>query len=361
MDIGGVQKVIIDITENLTDIKFDLIVFGEESGYYEKEFLEYGGKIFRIIDYSGNNIIRKILEPIIKKFRIFRKTNEIIRNNGPYAAIHSHNQFRGVFTNLAALFNGVKVRVTHSHNDKPPFKLSRFKRFLYSIYRVIIIKVSNVFLACSEGSAKYLFGKERNVEIVLNGTNLKRFDINKYESSYDNKYGFINVGRYNIQKNHLFLLDIFSNILKNKPEAKLILIGHGEDEQLVIDRISKIDLKGHVIMLPATSDVPYYLSKTPYMILPSLYEGFPNVQIEAQVMGVECFLSDTITRDSNLGLSTYIDLNSSPENWSNIIIKHIEKADISIKKKISDQERNRIDVLKICSRYKEIYKGKLRT
>lgn len=359
LNIGGVQKDIIDITENVSDCHFDVVVFFKEKGYFEKRFIELGGTVFRITEYEGNNRLRKFLELFFKKFRIFFKTYKILKKYGPYDAIHSHNKFRSGFTNAAAFFAGVKIRISHGHIDKPPEKYSLFKEFLFVFYRILTLIFSNVRLACSEKAAKYLFWKAKRAEIVLNGADLKKFDIDKYPYEYKEFTQYIHVGRYVVQKNQLFLLDIFANILKQQSESHLSLIGYGADESMIIERISKPDLAGKVDMYPPDSDVPKMLSESNFMIFPSLYEGFPNVQIEAQVMGVKCFVSDTVTTESDLGLSTYISLDKSPAEWADIIVEEMKNHDFSSRPQISQTQLDRVDIVKICRRYRDIYEGNL--
>ena len=358
MDIGGVQKDIIDYAESMPDYHFDVVVFSSEEGRLEKRFRELGGNIYRIIEYSGDNRLRKFLELFTKKFRIFFKTYQVLKKHGPYNVIHSNNQFRSALTNSAAFFAGVKIRIVHSHIDRPPYNYGLVKKTLLNAYRVILLIFSNVRLACSEGSAQYLYWNTKRSEIIFNGTDLDKFNIDKYEYKSNGLANFIHVGRYNSQKNQIFLLEVFSYILKRKPECRLKLIGHGEDERLIRERIMETDLKGSVEMFPPDSNVPELFAGSEFMIFPSTFEGFPNVQIEAQIMGVKCFVSDSFTHESDLGLSTYISLDKNPYEWADIILEKIKNHNYSSRTKITKEQKNRIDVNVLAKRYVEIYNGK---
>lgn len=358
LHIGGVQKDIIDIAENLRECHFDVVVISKDVGHLEKRFKELGGTVFRITEYEGNNRLRKAAELFIKKGRLFIRTYQILKRNGPYDAIHSHNQFRSGFTNAAAFFAGVKVRIAHSHNDKPPQKINLIKRILFHFYRIQVLLFSNVRLACSKGAARFLFYDEKRVEIILNGTDMKKFDMERYQYIPDRNCHFIHVGRYQGQKNQLFLLEVFACLLAYEPSCELVLVGFGKDEDKIVKRVNQKDLNGKVKMLPPDSDVPELLAKSEFMIFPSLYEGFPNVHIEAQVMGVECFVSDTVTKESDLGLSTYISLQKTPEEWAKIILEQIRKHDYTSRKRVEKLQKDRVDISLICKRYLEIYDSK---
>ena len=56
---GGVQAVIMDICRNMPETQFDILLFTNESRYYDDEFKKLGGKIFRIPNYEGNNKYKK--------------------------------------------------------------------------------------------------------------------------------------------------------------------------------------------------------------------------------------------------------------------------------------------------------------
>ena len=68
--------------------------------------------------------------------------------------------------------------------------------------------------------------------------------------------------------------------------------------------------------------MPYLLSQSDYMLIPSLREGLPNVALEAQAMGVPCFLADTITEATDCGLCTFLSLQIGPAAWSQEIMKY---------------------------------------
>ena len=86
-----------------------------------------------------------------------------------------------------------------------------------------------------------------------------------------------------------------------------------------------------IIILPFSiicrNNVNEYFMAFDKLIFPSLFEGMPNVIIEAEASGLPCYISNTITKEANItGLVKYIDLNKSAEEWASIILnKKIEK------------------------------------
>ncbi len=126
------------------------------------------------------------------------------------------------------------------------------------------------------------------------------------------------VGRFSTQKNHLFLLDIFSEILKTRPDCVLLLVGSGELETACRERVAELGMESSVVFAGVRSDVPGLMSAMDLMIFPSLYEGMPNVIIEAQATGLKCLISDTITPE--VGVTDLVfreSLKNDSTQWAN--------------------------------------------
>ena len=130
------------------------------------------------------------------------------------------------------------------------------------------------------------------------------------------------IGRFNQQKNHTFLIDVFYELWKKKPEARLVLVGKGELEESVRKKVRDMSLEPFVVFTGVRQDVPNLMSAFDVFLFPSLYEGMPNTVIEAQATGLRCILSDTITREAKLSEDvTYISLKESTVVWSEELLK----------------------------------------
>lgn len=68
------------------------------------------------------------------------------------------------------------------------------------------------------------------------------------------------IGRFNYQKNHEFLLDIFSSIQSKRKDAVLLLVGDGEKKEEIISKIDRLGLTQNVILTGICSDIPRLLS-----------------------------------------------------------------------------------------------------
>ncbi len=106
------------------------------------------------------------------------------------------------------------------------------------------------------------------------------------------------VGRFNGQKNHRFLLEVFRALLEPEPRARLLLVGDGYLENDV--RALAAPLGDRVLFTGAVPNPQTYLSAMDVMALPSLFEGFPTVLLEWQCAGLPALVSARVTDEAAL-------------------------------------------------------------
>ena len=129
------------------------------------------------------------------------------------------------------------------------------------------------------------------------------------------------VGRFNVQKNHNRLLDIFAEIAKAIPDTRLALIGTGELEQAMKEKARVMGLQDKTLFLGQMADVSEWYQVMDCFVLPSLFEGLPVVGIEAQAAGLPCFFSDRITDEVLLSPEVRrIPLGADDAEWAREII-----------------------------------------
>jgi glycosyltransferase involved in cell wall biosynthesis len=162
------------------------------------------------------------------------------------------------------------------------------------------------------------------VHLLHNGVDLNIFCYDtksrreiRREFSLDDKLVVGHVGRFQKQKNHRFLLEVFAKIRKQREGAVLILVGTGDLESEIRERINEMGLTDAVIFTGVRFDIPQLLSAMDVLVFPSFHEGMPNTVIEAQATGLPCVIADTITKEADItGLVQYLSLEQSPEDWA---------------------------------------------
>lgn len=92
------------------------------------------------------------------------------------------------------------------------------------------------------------------------------------------------VGAGSPAKNYPFIFDLFEEVLRRDSSAKLLLVGCSAESQdgLIGKEIAKRGFDDKVILTGSVDDPEKYLSAIDVFVLPSLFEGFPIVLVEAQ-------------------------------------------------------------------------------
>ena len=129
------------------------------------------------------------------------------------------------------------------------------------------------------------------------------------------------VGRFNPQKNHPFLLDIFAALLKKEPDAVLLLAGGGEGMPKIQAKAQELGIAERVRFLGVRSDVADLMQAMDVFVFPSLYEGLGIALVEAQAAGLPCVVSDTIPHEAYLtDLVDSEKLSAPEEKWAEKIL-----------------------------------------
>lgn len=327
MNCGGAETFLMKLYRKMNKnlYQMDFCVNIKEEGFYDKEILDFGGRIYHIPSKSEN----------LREFK--KRLTEIIRNNNYEYVLRITSNTMGFMDLKIAKKAGAKVCAARSSNSNDAEGL--IAKIVHIIGKLFYEKYVDVKIAPSELAAIYTFGENeynnKHVCILKNAVNLDQYKYSDVDRKAirdelgisDNDFVCGHIGRFSKQKNHKYLIEIFNSLLKKNPNAKLILVGTGELEQDVIKQCENFRIEDNVYFLGVRSDVPAILSAMDVFVFPSLYEGMPNTVIEAQATGLPCVISDTITKQANvLGTVKYISLNSAVDIWvQEILSKNKER------------------------------------
>lgn len=217
-----------------------------------------------------------------------------------------------------AAVGGVQTRIVHSHNTTCQHIV------LDKVARPLMRKLANVRLACGTDAGKWLFGNN-TFTIIPNGKNIcdYSFDNNARKMAREllaipqSAVAIGHVGRFNEQKNHAKLLEVFQELHNRSSNYKLVLIGDGGLLSETRELARKLGISSSVLFLGRRTDVPFLLNALDCMIFPSRYEGFPNVVLEWQINGLPCVVSDSVTRECAITpLVHFSSLSESSSVWA---------------------------------------------
>lgn len=351
-NMGGVETMVMNIYKNIdfNKLKFDFIVNGAEIGYYEDQLNLKCSKIFHIAKRS-DSLIRHF-------FDIY-----CIVKNGNYCVVHYHaeNSFLAFTDLLICKLAGAKELIVHSHNtmDYRGGFIAKLSKF----FQKPLYYLASQRLSCGEEAANWLYGTTTNVQIVPLPVDCKKYLYSKQKHDFfKNEYNFTDfkiythIGSFSKVKNQLFLLDIFNEIFKINNKSILLLIGGGNDEDLIKNKILDLNLQNNVFLLGVIDDVSNKLIMSDAFIFPSLFEGFPTVLLEAQAAGLPCFVSDTITDKIKLTDSVYfLSISKTPKEWAEFIVNNCNSSEKS-RQFANSVISNKYDINKIVDEFYNIYK-----
>lgn len=260
MNGGGVEAVVMNYYRHIdrSKVQFDFLIDSDSSLVPREEIESLGGRVFEIPPYQH------VIEYQRELQRLFREEG--------WKIVHSHINALSVFPLRAAKKAGVPVRIAHSHSTSGKGEYA--KNALKAVLKTQSNRYPTHRFACSKFAGEWLFGDAAEFEVVYNAIDLDRFRFNaeaRAQARADlglagNQFAIGHVGRFTAQKNHAFLVDVFTEVAKRRDDAVLCLVG-----------------------------------------------------VEAQVSGLPCLLSDAITREVDVtGECKFLPIDN-PTVWANEI------------------------------------------
>ena len=142
-----------------------------------------------------------------------------------------------------------------------------------------------------------------------------------------NKFALLFAGRLDPQKNPLFLLEIFNQVLNEIPDSVLFIAGDGIMMKDCREKATGMGIEGSVVFLGNRTDVNELMQAADVFVLPSLFEGLGIVLIEAQAAGLPCFTSkDVVPAGVDItGLVDFISPESGAQIWAQEIVSAYKK------------------------------------
>ena len=361
---GGIQAVQVNLLEHmdLKTLDFHIIVSEDETDLFDERLEALGVRRTVSLKEHYDSPGRRVFANILAMRAVIK--------NGKYDIVH-FNVCHGV--ELAYVFWAwlyrVPVRIIHCrNNDIGAGGRSRSLKILcHKIGSVLFRNCGNVKLANSDLAAVWLFGRRQyaggKVRILRNGIDAERYAYDevlrrkmRMENGLDGRFVVGHIGHFNYQKNHEFLLQIFTFILKKNPSAVLLLVGSGERKEDIRKKAEELGIEKDIVFYGVTEDVPAVLNMMDVFVFPSRFEGFGNVLIEAQASGLKCFASEGVIPESvkitdNL---EWISLNTAPDIWAEEILK--VSGDCSRKSCVRNVTEAGYDITNMAEELEKIYR-----
>lgn len=288
MNYGGVETVIMNYYRRIdkTKYQFDFFVLEGSQIPQREEIESMGGRVYVVPRYS-------------KPWTYCKKVYEIFEQNH-YQIVHSNMNTLSVFPLCMAKKAGIPVRIAHNHSTAA--KGEGKKNIAKYLLRPLVKMYATDYLACSRMAGEWMFGKKTvakgRVHIINNAIEIEDFRFNREKRiEIREKYGISDkeiligcIGRLCFQKNQEFLIKVLEKL--GDSTIKLMFVGDGEDKRQLVEETKQLGIERQVIIVPGCSDAKNYYSAFDIFAMPSRYEGWGMVAVEAQVNELSCVLSD---------------------------------------------------------------------
>lgn len=324
MNLGGAENLIMNIYRNIDRslVQFDFVENSEEEGYFEKEIISLGGKIYHCPHYTGKNHF------------VYRKwwNDFFVKHAKEYKAVHGH------IGSTAAIYLSIAKKhylytIAHSHNTHH----NSLKGVIYRIISYPTRWIADYFFACSIEAGIDRFGlrvvrNKKKYSILRNAIDTERFMFDpiireqmRKQLNISNKKVLGHIGRFVKQKNQTLIVDIFKALKDKDSSYMLLMIGTGYLRNGIIEKIHTLGLEKDAIIMEPTEEIEKYYQAMDFFVFPSLYEGLGMVMLEAQCSGLRCVASDMVSHECVVTKNQveFLPLSTSSEQWADHIVKRI--------------------------------------
>lgn len=330
-NLGGAESRIMELYRCIdrNQVQFDFLIHTREDGHYSEEIRSLGGHIYSL-----------------PRFKIF--------NMAEYRkAIHTffkeHTEFsvvQGHMTSTAAIYLPM-AKQEYGRRSMPLITAAHarsagvdkgLKGLATRILRLPLKNRADYLFTCSKEAGIAVYGaravREGRVWTIPNAIDAQRFSFQqkvrdeiRSELGIQDKFVIGHVGRFGFMKNHTYLVDVFAKICETRKDAVLVLIGQGELEETIREKIKSLGLEDRAYFLGNRYDVEKYYQAFDYFVFPSTFEGLPGSVAEAQAAGLHCLVSDKVTREVALtDLVAYRSIEEDPGLWAEEILGNAQAA-----------------------------------
>lgn len=327
---GGAERWLVDLCPagKPANLEMDIATVFPEVGLFGRRARELGIRVYHC--EGGTN-----------PFRFVSNLRRLLREHGPYDAVHCHLHAFSGFVLLGAWLEGVPARVAHSHNVVGNASRSLARRAYIALARILIRQFATAGMGPSVDSTADLFGErwtnDRRWRVMRCGISLEPFrtpapsSVNKAAFGIpDDALVFGTIGRLTQEKNSEFLVEVLAAALTLNPATYLLMVGEGPLRETLERRAQDGGFSDRLKLAGTRTDVADVLRGAVDVFLfpspppPRGNEALPIAVVEAQAAGLPVVISDGVTKEAIVipELVTQISADSGPEAWAATAISH---------------------------------------
>lgn len=331
LNMGGAETLVKNYALLLNKSKFNVTVLCYEhyDSPYEDILQQNNIKVVYVCDKMPLCQKRDAASRVINHYQRYWLVRRELRKLDP-DIVHFHLSLSD-YVKFAALKKDVRLFYTQ-HFDATNLERDNPKsvatiKWLMNHYDVQLIALNDEM----RSSMNCIF-ETCNVKILNNGVDLSIFtnNISQKEKRVQlnipqNAFVVTHVGRFDPIKNHAFLIDVFKQIKERRPEAFLLMVGRGETEMQIEEKIKAEGLGDSYKILHDRTDVAEILQASDAAVFPSIKEGLGISVIEMQAAGLPCVVSTGVPENACISNKLkFLNLEQGAEVWADELLKLCE-------------------------------------
>ena len=306
LELGGAQKQLLSLIENLDRDKYSLYLCAGDDGYFKSKFKA----VAFLKVYFVPELVRRISP--LNDLIAFVKLYFFIRKNG-FDIVHTHSPKASILGRWAAYLAGVRSIIYTAHgwpfHDQLNQLLAKLYFFLEKVTALITKRIIVVSASDLRKALKNRVSSADKFAIIHYGIDIQWaeniFLKRKTSPPADNL--IVNISCLKPQKGLRYFLDAVETILRKRGDARFSLIGDGPLYENIKQEIEERKLEKEVVLEGWKDNIAESLSSASVMVIASLWEGLPLAVIEAVISGVPVVATDTggvldIIKDKNNGI-----------------------------------------------------------
>lgn len=293
---GGAERGMSDITQAFPDDwEIDILVNDEKVVDFP-----YRGRIISmglVNTLAHKDFLPWVFWEILRRARVLRK----LKKENQYAACISYLDS----SNISNILSGNKYCKTFIavHSSLSPIGKPPWYKYIISMIVNLLYSKADKIITVSRGIALELKNnfkvKEEQICVIENGYPIenivrlsKDFLAEEEKELFENKMVLMAVGRLTYQKAFWHLIRAFSLVCKAVGNARLIILGEGEQRDYLLELIRRYGLEGKAVLKGFVGNPYKYVARADIFVMSSMFEGFPNAMAEAMCLGVPCIATD---------------------------------------------------------------------
>lgn len=319
-NLGGLETYLIEQFRYLdvTNLHFDFVnITGEHRICFDEEIKTKQGKIFSVVSRHKN--------PLKHYYQWYALLKE--HHHEYDVIIYNTNSLEYIFPLVIAKWFNIPVRIIHSHNAGFENSQGYIRKLLVELNTMLMNWSATDYFACSDKAGRWMF-TDKAFYVVKNAIDSSQYIFNSSIRKQvreqlqisDNTIVCIHIGRFTYQKNHSLVVDIFNEYHKKNSDSILLLVGKNDESTSFLEntkeKIKLYGLQDAVKLLGMRHDVPNLMQASDLCLMPSIFEGFGIVAIEAQAASLPILVSNTFPNE--VFISNYIDavaLDAPIDTW----------------------------------------------